>query len=105
MGGVCSAKLISLSMCLIPKESLARRADDRTRNLLLQSNLASEGTSSYQRQHDVVAKARGLLQEKLLQLRVEGEFMGSLLGSVEQLRRSQATRGMTMENAVSLDRL
>ncbi|QDZ20717.1 hypothetical protein A3770_04p32350 [Chloropicon primus] len=107
----CSGKLNSLSMCWIPKETLARLLDgeegseDRTRNLLLQSNLALEGTSSYQRKHEVVAKARGLLQQKLLQLRVEGEFMGSFLGAVEELRRNQATRGMTMEDAVSLERL
>ena len=55
--------------------------------------------------HEVVARARGLLQQKILQVGIEKDFLAGLLSEVCALAKVQVTANMTMEDAVALERL
>ena len=61
----------------------------------------------FKRKHEIVAKARGLLQQKILQIAIEGDFMRRILDEMEDLRgaRGAVEGAMTMDDALTLERL
>ena len=61
----------------------------------------------FKRKHEIVAKARGLLQQKILQIAIEGDFMRRILDEMDDLRgaRGAGDGAMTMDDEVTLERL
>ena len=105
-----SGKLGALSMRWIPTETFPRVGSGGGNSLARDAlcgpvaAAAASGDKS-QRKREVLAKARGLLQQKLLQLCVEGDHMTAILAEVEDLASRLPKDGMTMEDAVALERL
>ena len=104
----CSGKLNALSLQWIPEKHFGTLQDldlvGEVKGVLHKPICVPSRKKKFQRKHEISAKARGLLQQKLLQLCVEGKFMANLLDDAKALMRNQTTRDMTMADAISLER-
>lgn len=109
MSGITgSGKLNALSMSWVPGETISGiGAAEKVVHEILRKPPISVEEEDFKRKHEIVAKARGLLQQKILQIAIEGDFMRRILDEMEDLRgaRGAVEGAMTMDDAVTLERL